>query len=125
MVTTFPSLSSVGERSTHHQEITKRGTSDGEVFRTAMRIGTDEAAALRHAMVATLRRDGLITTESVAAAMSTVPRHIFAPGEPLEKGTGQTPPWFRRSTLRGVRPAWCRPRTFRPFSSNRRTCDPA
>jgi protein-L-isoaspartate(D-aspartate) O-methyltransferase len=36
-------------------------------------------------MVAALRDEGLITTDSVAAAMNAVPRHAFAPGEPLEK----------------------------------------
>lgn len=35
-------------------------------------------------MVARLRDEGLITTDSVAAAMNAVPRHDFAPGEPLE-----------------------------------------
>lgn len=45
----------------------------------------DDAAALREAMVTALREEGLITTDIVAAAMSAVPRHDFAPGEPLEK----------------------------------------
>ncbi|MEH1128360.1 methyltransferase, FxLD system [Micromonospora sp. CPCC 206061] len=45
----------------------------------------DDAGALRQAMVAVLRDEGLITTDSVAAAMNAVPRHAFAPGEPLEK----------------------------------------
>jgi protein-L-isoaspartate(D-aspartate) O-methyltransferase len=40
---------------------------------------------LRQSMVARLRDEGLITTDGVAAAMNTVPRHDFAPGEPLEK----------------------------------------
>lgn len=40
---------------------------------------------LRHAMVTALREEGLVTTESVATAMKAVPRHDFAPGEPLEK----------------------------------------
>lgn len=50
-----------------------------------MTVQVDDAATLRQAMVTTLRDEGLITTESVAAAMSTVPRHDFAPGEPLDK----------------------------------------
>ena len=50
-----------------------------------MTLQVDDAAALRQAMVATLREEGLITTEGVAAAMNAVPRHDFAPGEPLEK----------------------------------------
>ncbi|MCP2325231.1 protein-L-isoaspartate(D-aspartate) O-methyltransferase [Hamadaea flava] len=50
-----------------------------------MTLQVDDAAALRQAMVTQLRDEGLITTEGVAAAMNTVPRHDFAPGEPLEK----------------------------------------
>ncbi len=50
-----------------------------------MTVDVDEAASLRQAMVAALRSEDLITTDSVAAGMSTVPRHVFAPGEPLEK----------------------------------------
>jgi protein-L-isoaspartate(D-aspartate) O-methyltransferase len=50
-----------------------------------MTVHLDDAAALRQAMVAALREEGLIISESVAAAMSAVPRHDFAPGEPLEK----------------------------------------
>ncbi|GAA3342571.1 hypothetical protein GCM10020358_38040 [Amorphoplanes nipponensis] len=45
----------------------------------------DDAATLREAMVTALRDEGLITTDIVAAAMNAVPRHDFAPGEPLEK----------------------------------------
>jgi protein-L-isoaspartate(D-aspartate) O-methyltransferase len=45
----------------------------------------DDATALREAMVTALRDEGLITTNIVAAAMNAVPRHDFAPGEPLEK----------------------------------------
>ncbi len=50
-----------------------------------MTVQVDDASTLRQAMVATLRDEGLITTDSVAAAMNAVPRHDFAPGEPLEK----------------------------------------
>jgi protein-L-isoaspartate(D-aspartate) O-methyltransferase len=50
-----------------------------------MTLQADDATTLRQAMVTTLRDEGLITTDSVAAAMNTVPRHDFAPGEPLEK----------------------------------------
>jgi protein-L-isoaspartate(D-aspartate) O-methyltransferase len=35
-------------------------------------------------MVGELRRDEAITSDAVAAAFSTVPRHVFAVGEPLE-----------------------------------------
>jgi protein-L-isoaspartate(D-aspartate) O-methyltransferase len=50
-----------------------------------MTVHLDDAAALRQAMVAALREEGLITSESIAAAMGAVPRQDFAPGEPLEK----------------------------------------
>jgi protein-L-isoaspartate(D-aspartate) O-methyltransferase len=43
------------------------------------------ADELRTAMVAELRELGAVQTEPVAAALSTVPRHVFAPDEPLEK----------------------------------------
>jgi protein-L-isoaspartate(D-aspartate) O-methyltransferase len=45
---------------------------------------TPVVATLRQSMVTRLREEGLITTDSVAAAMNAVPRHDFAPGEPLE-----------------------------------------
>lgn len=50
-----------------------------------MTLQVDDAVTLRQAMVAALRDEGLITTEGVAAAMNAVPRHDFAPGEPLDK----------------------------------------
>lgn len=50
-----------------------------------MTLQVDDATTLRQAMVTTLRDEGLITSDSVAAAMNAVPRHDFAPGEPLEK----------------------------------------
>ena len=50
-----------------------------------MTVRLEGAAALREAMVATLREEGHITSKGVAAAMSAVPRHDFAPDEPLEK----------------------------------------
>ncbi|MGH3929069.1 MAG: hypothetical protein ACRDTF_03735 [Pseudonocardiaceae bacterium] len=43
----------------------------------------EEAArvnALREAMVGELRELGAIRSDSVAAALGTVPRHLFAPG---------------------------------------------
>ncbi|WP_233510015.1 methyltransferase, FxLD system [Actinomadura craniellae] len=45
----------------------------------------DAAAPLRAAMVRELRDLDGITSEPVAAAVGTVPRHLFAIGEPLEK----------------------------------------
>ncbi|MDI1461073.1 methyltransferase, FxLD system [Catellatospora sp. KI3] len=50
-----------------------------------MTLQVDDAAALRQAMVTQLRAEGLITTEDVAEAMNAVPRHDFAPGEPLDR----------------------------------------
>ncbi|MGH3811562.1 MAG: methyltransferase domain-containing protein [Pseudonocardiaceae bacterium] len=44
-----------------------------------------QADALRVAMVAELRELGVIRSDGVADAVATVPRHLFAPGEPLEK----------------------------------------
>jgi protein-L-isoaspartate(D-aspartate) O-methyltransferase len=46
--------------------------------------GVEDASSLRAAMVGELRRDEAITSDAVAAAFSTVPRHVFAVGEPLE-----------------------------------------
>ncbi|MEV0445985.1 methyltransferase, FxLD system [Streptomyces spectabilis] len=43
-----------------------------------------EAALLRAAMVQELRDSGAITSESVVKAVATVPRHLFAVGEPLK-----------------------------------------
>ncbi|MGH8885338.1 MAG: methyltransferase, FxLD system [Egibacteraceae bacterium] len=43
-----------------------------------------QADALREAMVGELRELGAIRSDRVAAAVGTVPRHLFAPGEPLE-----------------------------------------
>ncbi len=44
----------------------------------------DQASALREAMVRELCEWGELTSESVAQAARTVPRHLFAPDEPLE-----------------------------------------
>ncbi len=43
-----------------------------------------QADALRKAMLAELRELGAIRSDRVAAAVGAVPRHLFAPGEPLE-----------------------------------------
>ncbi|MCM4078297.1 methyltransferase, FxLD system [Paractinoplanes hotanensis] len=48
-----------------------------------MTVQLDGAGAMREAMVAALRKEGSITSGSVASAMNTVPRHEFAPDEPL------------------------------------------
>jgi protein-L-isoaspartate(D-aspartate) O-methyltransferase len=50
-----------------------------------MTLQVDDSAALRAAMVAALRDEGLIASDRVADAMNTVPRQDFAPGEPLAK----------------------------------------
>lgn len=46
---------------------------------------TTQADASRAAMVTELRELGVIRNDRVAAAVGTVPRHLFAPGEPLER----------------------------------------
>ncbi|SEG94749.1 protein-L-isoaspartate(D-aspartate) O-methyltransferase [Actinacidiphila yanglinensis] len=51
---------------------------------TVRDAGVEDAASLRATMVAELRRDEAIASDAVAAAFSTVPRHLFAVGEPLE-----------------------------------------
>jgi protein-L-isoaspartate(D-aspartate) O-methyltransferase len=55
---------------------------------TARDVDTNAAPRadeLRTAMVAALREMGAIQTEPVADVFRTVERHLFAPGEPLEK----------------------------------------
>ncbi|GAA3550230.1 hypothetical protein GCM10022419_033100 [Nonomuraea rosea] len=44
----------------------------------------EEAAILRAALVRELREQGAIQSDAVAAAVATVPRHLFTPGVPLE-----------------------------------------
>jgi protein-L-isoaspartate(D-aspartate) O-methyltransferase len=44
----------------------------------------EQAVSLRAAMVSELRGQSAIRSEPVANAVATVPRHLFAPGEPLE-----------------------------------------
>ncbi|MGH8572870.1 MAG: methyltransferase, FxLD system, partial [Gammaproteobacteria bacterium] len=44
----------------------------------------DQADALRTAMIAELREMKAIRNDRVAEAFRAVPRHLFAPGEPLE-----------------------------------------
>ncbi len=51
---------------------------------TACDPTADEASALRESMVRELRDWGAIRSDSVARAALTVPRHLFAPDEPLE-----------------------------------------
>ncbi|WIV57856.1 methyltransferase, FxLD system [Amycolatopsis nalaikhensis] len=55
---------------------------------TARDVNADEttqADGLRAAMVTELRELGVIRSDRVATAVGTVPRHLFAPGEPLER----------------------------------------
>lgn len=51
---------------------------------TTVRDSEDFSPSLRMAMVDELRGMGAITSEGVARAVSTVPRHRFVPGQPLE-----------------------------------------
>lgn len=44
----------------------------------------DRADELRMAMVNSLREEGVVVSDAVAAAFSAIPRHLFAPGETLE-----------------------------------------
>lgn len=44
----------------------------------------DDSTSLRVAMVRELRELGAIASESIASAVATVPRHLFAVGEPLK-----------------------------------------
>ena len=53
---------------------------------------TDTAASLRTAMVDELRDQGAIRSEPVAGAVSAVPRHLFAVGEPLEEAYAANKP---------------------------------
>jgi protein-L-isoaspartate(D-aspartate) O-methyltransferase len=46
---------------------------------------------LREAMISRLRRQNVIRSSRVATAFAAVPRHIFAPGEPLEQAYGDEP----------------------------------
>jgi protein-L-isoaspartate(D-aspartate) O-methyltransferase len=55
------------------------------VSQTASTAAPDRADELRAAMVQALREQDAIKSEPVAAAVAAVPRHLFAPGESLEK----------------------------------------
>jgi protein-L-isoaspartate(D-aspartate) O-methyltransferase len=46
---------------------------------------SERAARLRDGLAGALAADGMITSPGVAAAFRTVPRHLFAPGIPLEE----------------------------------------
>ncbi|GGJ75409.1 hypothetical protein GCM10010123_01770 [Pilimelia anulata] len=52
---------------------------------TALREKAEDPDKLRAAMVDALRDEQMILSDAVAAAFDAVPRHMFAPGEPLEK----------------------------------------
>lgn len=54
------------------------------VSQTATTAYPGQADELRAALVRTLREQDAIKSEAVAAAIAAVPRHLFAPGEPLE-----------------------------------------
>ncbi len=42
-------------------------------------------AELQEALIGELRKNGAVKTDRVAEAFRAVPRHLFVPGEPLEK----------------------------------------
>jgi protein-L-isoaspartate(D-aspartate) O-methyltransferase len=71
------------------------------VSQTASTVSPGQASAeeLRTAMVDTLRDDGMVVSETVAAAFAAVPRHLFAPGEALETA------YATRSTVMAKRDA--------------------
>jgi len=56
------------------------------IVRDDVDVSTDpgQDGVLRAAMVDEMRARGDVRTDEVAAAFHTVPRHLFAPGEPLE-----------------------------------------
>jgi protein-L-isoaspartate(D-aspartate) O-methyltransferase len=55
------------------------------VSQTAGTAARDQADELRAAMVEALREQDAISSEPVAAAFAAIPRHLFAPGESLER----------------------------------------
>src|ERR1700722_6245650 len=57
------------------EQMTTTGNSEGGL--------TLRAASMRTAMVEELRQQDAIRSDSVAAAIDAVPRHLFAPGERL------------------------------------------
>src|SRR5690242_2194099 len=75
-VATAPGLPS-GRRPSHQRNYGNRMT-------TVSDASIREPAAMRAAMVSSLRDQGAITSESVAAAFAAVPRHRFAPDATLE-----------------------------------------
>ena len=60
--------------------------SSGQPGEAACEVDRTPAGAdgMRAAMVQALRDEGAIASDRVAAAFAAVPRHLFAPGEPLE-----------------------------------------
>lgn len=61
-----------------------------------------QAAVLREAMVGELRALGVIRSDAVAAAVGAVPRHLFAPGEPLERAYAAKTILHTKHNERGV-----------------------
>ena len=55
-----------------------------QITRTVSAHETAQTGALRDAMIAELREMNAIRSDRIADAFRTVPRHLFAPGEPLE-----------------------------------------
>ncbi|MGW0827553.1 methyltransferase, FxLD system [Streptomyces sp. NPDC002845] len=52
---------------------------------TDLPVNSDDATKLRDKVVDQLREDGTIVSPEIEAVMREVPRHLFAPGAPLEK----------------------------------------
>ncbi|WP_328469081.1 methyltransferase, FxLD system [Actinoplanes sp. NBC_00393] len=61
----------------HHMPATERNEMENK--------SEERAGWLREAMVVKLREQDAIVSDEVAAAFAAVPRHQFAPGEPLER----------------------------------------
>ncbi|HZD15614.1 MAG TPA: methyltransferase, FxLD system [Pseudonocardiaceae bacterium] len=75
------------------------------MFREARVSGTEEtwrAATLREAMVAELRELAAIRSTEVAEAFLAVPRHMFAPGEPLDSAYAANKSVLSRQNAQGV-----------------------
>lgn len=61
-----------------------------------------DAAALREAMVTELRTAEDVRSDTIARAFAAVPRHVFAPEEPLERAYATQPVLQPKRDERGV-----------------------
>lgn len=69
---------------------------------------TGSAETLRAAMVERLREEDAVVSDAVAAAFGAVPRHVFAPGEPLERAYRTQTTLLPRTDAEVPQPAWSR-----------------